>query len=87
MSNPEFSFSSGMMREAGAQSPIAVSREETLRRFFIGRLEYLIALRDGLGDSLEIRDVLLIKRALYSTYRDCVSLGVGDEARTRLGSR
>lgn len=66
-------------------SPALRSREETLRAFFLGRLDYLVRLRDGSGDSLKPADDLLIKRAIYSTYRDCLSLGVGDEARSQLG--
>lgn len=69
----------------GAVAPRPVlSREETLRRFFLGRLEYLVQIRDGSGGALKPADDLLIKRALYSTYRDCISMGVGDEARTIL---
>ncbi len=83
MMNPEIE-----QGEAGTASVVAprpvLSREETLRRFFLGRLEYLVQLRDGVAGGLKAQDDLLIKRALYSTYRDCVSVDVGDEARTLL---
>ncbi|HEX2173331.1 MAG TPA: hypothetical protein VHL09_12910 [Dehalococcoidia bacterium] len=81
--NPE--IEQGETGATGAVVPRTVlSREETLRRFFLGRLEYLIRLRDGAAGGLKAQDDLLIKRALYSTYRDCVSLGSGDEARALL---
>lgn len=72
---------------AGITSPAAAvpTREDVLRKFFLGRLEYLLRLRDGIGESLKTADDLLIKRAIYSTYRDCLSLGAGDEARVLLG--
>lgn len=72
---------------AGTTSPAAAlpTREDVLRKFFLGRLEYLLRLRDSIGDSLKPADDLLIKRAIYSTYRDCLSIGAGDEARALLG--
>lgn len=66
-------------------SPATRSREDTLRAFFLSRLEYLVRLREGVGESLKPADDLLIKRAIYSSYRDCLSMGAGDEARGLLG--
>jgi hypothetical protein len=85
MTNPEIERGEPGAAGPVAPAPEAVSREERWRRFFLGRLEYLIQLRDGLRGPLSPERERLVKRALYSTYRDCLSLGVGDEARARLG--
>ncbi len=85
MTNPEIERGEPGPARPAASSPEVISREERWRRFFLGRLEYLIQLRDGRRGPLTAEKERLVKRALYSTYRDCLSLGVGDEARTRLG--
>ena len=82
--NPEIDRSDAGMGGAAAQPPL-LSREERIRRFFLGRLAHLVRLRDGVGGALKPEDERLVKWALYSTYRDCVSVGAGDEARALLG--
>ena len=83
--NPETEPSEAGGAGTVADSPPSLSREERLRQFFLGRLVHLIRLRDGLGGGLKPEDERLVKWALYSTYRDCVSAGVGEEARAALG--
>lgn len=56
------------------------------RRFFLARLRRLVAARQRHGSledagSLNLR---LLDRAVYSTFCDCLDLGVGEEARTIL---
>jgi hypothetical protein len=79
MMNPEIEQSE--VRPISVATPRTVwGREDSLRHFFFGRLGYLVQLRDGTASGLKAQDDWLIKRALYSTYRDCASIGLGDEA-------
>ena len=51
--------------------------------FFLLRLGRLLRLRQNVAGSTEAADwlVRLLGKAIYSTYRDCVAIGVGDDAR------
>jgi hypothetical protein len=54
--------------------------------FFLARLQDLIARRQEQGSQLPADDwrLRLLDKALYSSFRDCVDLGVGDDARSLL---
>ncbi len=82
--NPDVEQSGQGLAGPVAHTPWLMSQEERLRRFFLGRLEYLVQLRDGLADGPKPGDDRLIKWSLYSNYRDCISVGAGDEARALL---
>jgi hypothetical protein len=58
-----------------------------LQLFFLMRLSYLVRRRKEERDSLDSAHwkSRLLNKALYSTYCDSVSEGVGDEARALLG--
>jgi hypothetical protein len=54
-----------------------------LQLFFLWRLSYLQKQRREFTNVLEASDwrMRALNKALYSTYRDCVEAGVGDEAK------
>jgi hypothetical protein len=53
-----------------------------VQAFFLGRLERLHAIRTGQNPDLEPWQNALLSRAIYSTYRDCLDLGLADEAQS-----
>ena len=57
-----------------------------LQRFFLARLRQLVALRREQQPRLEDGgpELRLLDKAVYSTFCDCLDLGVGDEARAAL---
>lgn len=59
------------------------------QRFFLTRIERLVGLREEYEALLRSEDweSKLLTKATYSTYCDCVQLGVGAEARERLASK
>lgn len=57
----------------------------TAQRFILARLERLLRLREQ-AESLDKRQSTLLKRALYSSYLDCLEAGLSAEARELLGS-
>jgi hypothetical protein len=57
-------------------------RQEVLQRFFLSRLKRMIGRRDDVGVTTNHAFVSnLLSRVIYSTFRDCLELGVGNEAR------
>jgi hypothetical protein len=54
--------------------------------FFLARLQDLIARRQQQASQVAADDwrLRLLDKAMYSTFRDCVDLGVGDDARALL---
>jgi len=60
------------------------SRYSVVQRFFLIRLERMVELRRSPEARTETWQSTLIDRAIYSTFRDCVALGLADEARTVL---
>jgi len=60
------------------------TRYSVVQRFFLARLDRLVALRRSPELFSETWHSMLVNRALYSTYRDCVALGLAEEARTLL---
>ena len=62
-----------------------VSQERRMfRDLFVGRLRRIKEQRQMYGPELTPEARCLIDRALYSTYWDCVRLGLRDEARVVL---
>ncbi len=59
---------------------------EYLRRFFLARLERVVAVRRERAPLLEAgsMDLRLLDKAVYSTYCDCLDLGASKAARAIL---
>lgn len=57
--------------------------------FFLTRLSWLVRQRRELNNTLDESDWRrkLLDKALYSTYLDCASEGVGDEAKSLLAQQ
>jgi hypothetical protein len=66
-----------------------VSRQTPLQRHFLKRLERLVSLGRYNQKYLVFSDseTALVKKATYSVYRDCASMGLLDEARSILRAR
>jgi hypothetical protein len=62
------------------------NRTKYLRKFFIERLQHLVAVRRERSTELEAGDsyLRLLDKAVYSTYCDCLDLGLSGEARAVL---
>lgn len=73
-----------MHGESGRRDWIDPTRYSVVQRFFLSRLEHLITLRRSPELYSESWHTTLVNRAVYSTYRDCVALGLAEEARTLL---
>lgn len=70
----------------GSRSGSKMNSVKYQRRFFLARLRRLVAARHQHG-SLEDAgspNLRLLDKAVYSTFCDCLDLGVGEEARTIL---
>lgn len=68
----------------GRRDWIDPTRYNLVQRFFLNRLEALVARRRRPVLELERAQSRLIDHAIYSTYRDCIALGLADEARAVL---
>ncbi|HLY65749.1 MAG TPA: hypothetical protein VKU60_09470 [Chloroflexota bacterium] len=53
------------------------------QRFFLTRLDYLLSVQRS-GQEAEAALAQLLSKAVYSTYLDCQTQGVGDEALQRI---
>jgi 3-dehydroquinate dehydratase len=62
------------------------NRTKYLRKFFTERLQHLVTVRRERGNELEAGDsyLRLLDKAVYSTYCDCLDLGLSGEARAIL---
>lgn len=69
------------MRVAGSKSETSLS---PLQLHFFQRLNRLLNLRNEQAGQLNEDGLRLIDRAIYSTYRDTVDLGIGSEAKELL---
>jgi hypothetical protein len=78
-SNENFPIRGGKRRDW-----VDSSKQTVVQRFFLTRLENLVARRRVPDPTRERWQSKLIDHAIYSTYRDCVDLGLSDEARTVL---
>lgn len=71
-------------------SPTSELRTYTsLQALFLTRLERLIQLRAryGKGEAREAWMLRALEKALYSTFVDCITQGVGEEARSLLSGK
>ena len=73
-----------MRGESGRRDWIDPTRYSVVQRFFLARLERLITLRRSPEEFTEHWHSALVNRAIYSTYRDCIALGLAEEARAVL---
>lgn len=82
--------------ENGSKEKYNTNAEQTEHRqynptqlFFFQRLERLLRLQDEYEALLRPDDweTTLLHKAIYSTYCDCVQLGVGGEAKARLAKK
>ncbi len=69
-----------MAGETGRRDWIDAARYTVVQRFFLGRLERLVALRGAPDAHLEPWQATLVHRAIYSTYCDCVEQGIANAA-------
>ena len=62
------------------------NRTDYLREFFIMRLEHMVAVRRERGPELGAgsTDLRLLDKAVYSTFCDCLDLGLAGEAKAIL---
>ncbi len=51
-----------------------------VQRFFIQRLWRLLNMQKQFDDAISAEGVRMIRRAIYSTFQDCVTSGVSGEA-------
>ncbi len=77
-STPEKGFQ--LPGEANRRDWIDAARFTVVQRFFLGRLERLVALRSAPDAHLEPWQSALVHRAIYSTYCDCVEQGTAHAA-------
>lgn len=68
----------------GRREWIDPTRYNVVQRFFLSRLESFVAARRAPGVRLEPWQTRLMNHAIYSTYCDCVSLGIAKEAQSVL---
>ncbi|HLG72337.1 MAG TPA: hypothetical protein VK009_18120 [Chloroflexota bacterium] len=81
---PEGTFTP-MAEEQAASRPAAGGKLTEWQRFFLTRLDYMLGLQREHRAPDEASGTLLSK-AVYSTYLDCQSQGVGEEALQRIGA-
>jgi hypothetical protein len=70
--------------EGGRRDWIDTRAYTAVQRFFLGRLERFVSMRDGSSARFDSWQTALVHRAIYSTYCECVELGLADEARLLL---
>jgi hypothetical protein len=73
-------------KDTGSRSGRKGSAPKYLQRFFLQRLDHVVSVRREHAASLEVAefDLRLLDKAVYSTYCDCLDLGIGDDARAIL---
>ena len=82
MSDEEFAEKDSM---ALSESELPKLRSyQPVQLLFLTRLSRLLRIRNHSSGTAESAEWLerLLSKAVYSTYRDCVALGVGEDART-----
>lgn len=83
--DPEgFAFSS-VPEERGARKRSSTSKLTDWQRFFLTRLEYLLDVQRR-NPPAEADQASLVSKAVYSTYLDCQTQGVGGEALQRISA-
>ncbi|HEY8692302.1 MAG TPA: hypothetical protein VIR57_06125 [Chloroflexota bacterium] len=71
--------------ERGARKRGSTSKLTDWQRFFLMRLEYLLDVQRG-NPPAEADQASLMSKAVYSTFLDCQTQGVGDEALQRIAA-
>ena len=69
-----------------SEMPSSRAEEGRVQALFVNRLERLIRLRRDYREDLNPLGLLLLDRAIYATYRDCIDYGAADRARTLMAS-
>ena len=74
----------GYVDDPQAMCPADSTRYSSVQLFFIIRLSKLIGQRRDCERALDTDDwrMNLLNKSIYSAYRDCVELGIGEDART-----
>ena len=74
----------GYVEDPKAACPADSTRYSSVQLFFIIRLSKLIGQRHDCARALDTDDwrMKLLNKSIYSTYRDCMDLGIGEDART-----
>ncbi len=62
----------------------AEERYSSLQLHFLRRLQRLLRVRSEQGGQLNAEGIRLLDRAIYSTYCDCVDMGISGEAQQLL---
>ena len=68
-----------------SQQPANPSQLTEWQRFLLGRLDYLLELQRE-GRAPDEASGTLVSKAVYSTYLDCQTQGIGEEALQRIGA-
>jgi hypothetical protein len=70
-------------------APIRADPYSPTQAFFLYRMERLLRLADQYATLLKAEEweSVLLQKAIYSTYCDCLALGMGREARDLLARR
>jgi hypothetical protein len=73
-------------QDSGNRSRRKGGAPKYLQRFFLQRLDRIVSVRRERGPLLDAGDLdlRLLDKAVYSTFCDCLDLGVGDDARAIL---
>lgn len=69
------------------EPPLQPAAGAGLRDFYLKRLERLVHLRQEYEDQLNTLGLELVERSIYTTYRDCIAVGAGEEAKAMVGGR
>jgi hypothetical protein len=67
------------------ENPTITPGLDSVQEYFLERISRLEAMRNEYSGSMDRQQRRLLEHALYSTYWDCVNLGMRDEARESLG--
>ncbi len=76
-------FATEPVQPAGPKRRQAAGSLNEWQRFFLDRLDHLLGLQRH-GESPELAESSLLSKAIYSTYLDCQSQGIGDQALQRI---
>ena len=74
-----------LARASNLANPTMSRGRDALRTYFLERLTRLEGMRTAPDSGLDSQQRRLLDHALYSTYWDCVNLGVRDDAQRLLG--
>ena len=83
--DPEGAAFSPVPQEGGSRRRSSSAKLTDWQRFFLARLDYLLDVQRR-NPPAEADQASLLSRAVYSTYLDCQTQGVGDEAQQRISA-